>query len=138
MGIIMTRLHLCGVILLCVWLCIDITEGGTEKNSKLGAAKSKVKDVISNLKKPSSSGPASGGGLKDKIKKLKTKENKDKAKKAAKKLKTKKKKPPGWLVGVIVVVAILLVLGIAGFIYYRKKKSASYEEAPVSDTNQSA
>merc|ERR1711955_128832 len=82
----MVRLHLCGVIILCVWLCIDITEGNTEKNSKLGKAKSKVKDVISNLKKPSSSGTASGGGLKDKIKKLKT----------------KKKKTPGWVVGVIV------------------------------------
>merc|ERR1711970_930434 len=134
--IIMVRLHLCGVVLLCVWLCIDITEGVTEKSTKLGAAKSKVKDVISNLKKPSTSGAASGGGFKDKIKKLKTKENKDKAKKAAKKLKTKKKKTPGWVVGVIVVVVILLVLGIAGFIYYRKKKSASYDEAPVSDTNE--
>jgi len=134
----MVRLHLCGIIILCVWLCIDITEGNTEKNSKLGKAKTKVKDVISNLKKPSSSGPASEGGLKDKIKKLKTKENKDKAKKAAKKLKTKKKKTPGWVVGVIVVVVIVLLLGIAGFIYYRKKKNASYDEAPVSDTNQPA
>merc|ERR1719435_142691 len=118
----MVRLHLCGVLLLCVLLCFDITEGGTEKNSKLGAAKSKVKDVISNLKKPSTPDAASGGGLKDKIKKLKT----------------KKKKTTGWLVGVIVVVVILLVLGIAGFIYYRKKRSASYDEAPVSDTNEPA
>merc|ERR1712058_156831 len=84
----MTRLHLCVCALLCVLLCLDTTEG--EKTSKL----SKVKGVISSFKKPSSSGPAtsSAGTYKEKIKKLNTKENKDKTKKAAKKLKTKSDK----------------------------------------------
>merc|ERR1712168_133378 len=93
----MTRLYLCVCTLLCVLLCLDTTEG--EKTSKL----SKVKGVISSFKKPSSSGPAtsSAGTYKEKIKKLNTKENKDKTKKAAKKLKTKKKTPV-WVIGLVV------------------------------------
>merc|ERR1712013_777915 len=38
----MVRLHLCGIIILCVWLCIDITEGNKEK-AKKAAKKLKTK-----------------------------------------------------------------------------------------------
>ena len=80
----MRSLHLCGAVYLCVILCLDITEGDTTESSGIfNRAKSKVKDLISNIRKPDRDRdpppPApppptvtrgTGGSLKEKIKKV--------------------------------------------------------------------
>ena len=77
----MGRLQLCAVFL-CVSLVIHISKGDTTENPGiLNRAKSKVKDLISNIRKPSSErdpppaptvtrGAGAGGKLKEKIKKV--------------------------------------------------------------------
>ena len=49
----MGRLHLCGAAYLCVVFCLNSTGGDTtERSGILNRAKSKVKDLISNIRKP--------------------------------------------------------------------------------------